>query len=168
LILTVYAPYGIQPGGKISTLITIKHWQSSKVKKEQTFDFTKNLFVSPEIGFFARPKNHISLLINSDIGFRRRKEENRFYTDYALGIGYLSAFQTITTSFSLGTGDVSNKNREYRAYFLPTINFGFGQQPKNIIGWCSKLTYGRKISAKIEDSAFFSLEFGLIVKLGGK
>ena len=160
----LYAPYGIQFGGKVGTVINLKKWDTEKEKKGNNHTNLKTYFVSPQIGLFVRLRNHTSLLINSDLGFKNVKEKRRFYKAYSLGLGYLNTFQITSSTFDLSTGEIVAKKRERRGYFLPTLNFEFGKEAKSRIGWYSKFSFGRKFSSKIENSTFLALELGLKVR----
>ncbi len=85
-----------------------------------------------------------------------------------MGLGYLTEFQKLSSTFDLGSGEVTDTNRERRGYFLPTINYEFGQEPNSKMGWYSKFSYGRKISVKKENSAAFIIELGLRFNLNKK
>ncbi len=160
-----FGPYIIQPGIKIGTHFDVKEWQTEKTKKKGDFIRKQGLFVSPQIGAFTRINNHTSFLLNADFGYKRQKEGRAFYSAYSIGLGYLIESQIIFSSIDLGSGNVNSKDREIRNYFLPTINYEFGQEPNPKIGWYTKFSYGRKISAQVEDSAAFMIELGLKFKM---
>ncbi len=149
--------YAIQPGIKIGTHFDVKEWQmekAGKIKKQR-------LFVSPQIGAFTRINNHTSFLLNADFGYKRQKGGRTFYTAYSIGLGYLTEFQKLSSTIDLGSGEVNDTNREASGYFLPAINYEFGQEPNPKLGWYSKFSFGRKISSKKENSAAFMIEVGL-------
>ena len=163
ITLAIYAPYGIQFGGKVGTTINFKVWEAAKTNKKSCCPYARTFFVSPQIGFFVRPNNHNSLLLNSEAGFKNIKHKRRFYTAYTIGLGYLNTFQILSSTIDLSTGEIVARKRERRAYFLPGINFECGQDAKRNVAWYSKFAFGRKISNNIEDSSFFALELGLKV-----
>ncbi|MCP3930447.1 MAG: hypothetical protein GY705_15250 [Bacteroidetes bacterium] len=152
-----FGPYAIQPGIKIGTHFDVKEWQSGKREKIRK----QSLYVSPQIGAFTQINNHTSFFSNADFGYKRQKEEAAFYSAYSIGLGYLTEFQILSSTLDLGSGEVSGKVRERRAYFLPALNYEFGKEPNSKIGWYSKFSVGRKISNKNEDSAAFIIELGL-------
>ncbi len=164
LVIGLYAPYISQPGGKIATYINLKQWSKKNPEEENAFEKANSLYVSPQVGAFVRPGNHNSLLLNADVGFKHLKR-SRFFTAYSIGIGYLNTFQIISETIDLGSGETIGTDRERKGYFLPTINFELGKEAKKRIGWYSKLSYGRNVSTKQENSAFFALEFGLSIHL---
>ena len=147
----LYGAYFTQPGIKVGTEIPLKKWSN---KKEIT------LFVSPQIGGFVRLRNHTSFIVNGDIGYKIKRNKRNFYIAPSIGLGYLLSSQILSQTVDLSNGDIIDKDREVRNYFLPTVNLEFGRE-KSKIGWYSKLSYGRKVSSKIEDSGFFALEIGI-------
>lgn len=152
-----YGPYIIQPGIKIGTAFDLKEW---KIEKEQNLK-SRKLFVSPQIAAFIRPKNHTSFILNVDVGYIIKKSQSNFYIAPSVGLGYLMTSQILSNTIDLSNGEINEKDRELRNYFLPTLNFELGKQATEKMGWFTKLSYGRKVSSKIENAAFFALELGV-------
>ncbi|MCP4439324.1 MAG: hypothetical protein GY810_10330 [Aureispira sp.] len=152
-----YAPYAIQSGVKIGSFFNIKEWVKEKDVKLKF----SSLFISPQIGVFFRPRNHTSFVLNADMGYKITNSKQNFYISPSLGFGYLIANQVLSNTITLNSGDVAKRDRELRHYFLPTINFGFGNYANKKIGWYTKLSFGRKMSPTIEDATFFAFELGL-------
>ena len=153
----VYCPYVFQPGIKIGTAVNLKKWEVEKGDRIKS----RSLFTSPQIGLFVRPQNHNSYVLNLDLGYKIKSNKRRIYIAPSLGLAYLMADQILSTTVDLSNGNIVEKDREIRNYFLPTINFELGNEKNKKIGWYTKLSYGRKISSQIEDSGFFALELGL-------
>ncbi len=166
LNIGLYGPYVIQPGIKVGPAFGLKKWSLERGSRTKP----ASLFVSPQIGVFVRPKNHISYVINGDLGYKMKSGKSNFYMAASAGLGYLMTDQLLSTTIDLGSGDVVGKDRELRNYFLPTINFELGKEAQKKIGWFTKFSYSRKISSKVEDSAFFAVELGLktMIKRNGK
>jgi len=157
----IYAPYGTQPGGNIGTHIDLKEWETEKISKEKTYINSKKLFFSPQLGIFVRPKNHTSYILNVDIGYRMKRSNRRIYIAPSLGLGYILENRILGKTIDLSNGNNIDKDKELRHLLLPTLNFEISKEPKKQVGWFLKLSYGRKISSQIEDSAFTSLELGI-------
>ena len=158
-----YGPYFTQPGIKIGTeLQIIENNQSENGQR------IHEVFIGPQIGMFVRPGNHTSYVLNADVGYRFQKEDSNNYKAASVGFAYLLSNQILSKSVDLSNGEIVGTNKELRHYFLPTINIEIGRMPDTKQGWFGKLSYGRKISKKIEDSGFFALELGLILKLRKK
>lgn len=160
-----YGPYGIQPGIKVGSQFDLK---TRAIAKDDLITKTSDVFISPQLGTFTRPGNHFSLVVNADVGYKIKKLKQKLYVAPSLGFGYLTEFQVLSNTINLATGEVSKKTRDRRGYFLPTVNFEFGQDPRKKIAWYSKFSYGRKMSTRLEDSAFFAVELGLKFNLGIK
>jgi hypothetical protein len=159
----LYAPYFIQPGLRVGSSVSLKSWKGDKAST--SFTQAKTLFVNPQIGFFVRPGNHRNLLVSSDVGMKWHKAERPFYKAASIGLGYLNRFQIVSSTIDLSTGEVSGRNRERIDFFLPMANLELGHRPMKSIGWYTKLSYGRNMSAKIENASFFAIETGLNFRL---
>ena len=94
-----YGHFLIQPGVKIGTHFNFKEWETENVGKKGAFIKSKNLFVSPQIGYFARPKNNINLLINADVGYKKIKRERNSYSAWSIGF---RLFGTVSGTFCCG------------------------------------------------------------------
>ena len=153
----LYAPFAIHPGIKIGTDLGVKSWQTedgSEIRSE-------SLYASPEFSVFRRFGIHTNYLINADVGYQRKSNQRKLYASTALGLGFLMRDQIVGTTIDLSSGNTLAKEKEWRRYFLPTLNFEFGKNTARKMGWYSKVSYGRLISSEREDSGFFALEFGM-------
>ncbi len=146
----------IQPGVKISTEFNLK-----KFTQPANTGRSKNVYISPQIGFFTRPGIQNNLLVNTEIGIRRRNNENGFFTAFSLGAGYLREYQILSTSINLGDGKISSKNMEGRGFFLPSLNLEFGKSLNNSMDWYSKGSFGKKINASKQETTLAFIELGL-------
>lgn len=152
-----FGAYVIEAGIKVGTAARLKSWELKKGGNIRS----RSLWIRPQIGIFTRPTNHTSFVLNTDIAYKSMKSQHRYYVASAMGLGYLMANQILSTTIDLNSGDVIGKEREVRHYFLPTITFDWGKEPNKSVGWYTRISYGRKISANIEDSAFLGLELGI-------
>ncbi|MCI4669210.1 MAG: hypothetical protein MRZ79_13830 [Bacteroidia bacterium] len=148
-----YGPYLIQPGLKVGTKLEL----GERTNQEEA----KPLYLSPQIGVFTRSGNHTSLVANADLGYVFKKKHGSVYAAPSLGVGYILAQQLLDQSLDLNNGEKPNSNREWRSFFLPTLNLEFGKEPGEKTGWYSKVSYGRKISSLVENSDFFAFEVGM-------
>ena len=60
----------------------------------------------------------------------------------------------------LGTGN-TEKIRDNRNFFLPTIGYEFGREINNRLNWYSKWSYGYRISSKHLNVSMLFIELGL-------
>ncbi len=161
LFVGYYGQYAIQPGGKIGTTISIKEWDKSADEKKRLHQ----LFVSPQIGVFGRFNNHVSAVINADIGYRFITKKDLYFSP-SVGLGYMVSFQKTSMSVDLGTGKMSNTKREARHYFLPTGNLEVGHEAiTKKLGWYLKLTYGGKLFSSVENSGLLAAELGIRIRI---
>lgn len=151
-----FSQMGWQPGAKIGTELMLKNWE----KETENFTKQQSYFLSPQVGFYTWKGNHISYLINADLGYKRFKSHKKKYSAVSIGLGYLLQSQIIEWKVSLSDGS-KEKVRESWGWFLPTVNYEFGKALNEHIGWYSKFSYGLKISAERENSALVFVELGI-------
>ena len=157
--IAYFGQFAIEPGLKISTEFGLNKWTTDKLKAKN-----KQLFISPQLGFFVRPDNNSNLLLNADIGIKKQKEGKSGFSAFSLGLGYLHQFQISAIEVQLGDGNQST-SRESIAYFLPTINYAFGNKLGANIGWYSKIGVGQRLGGGISSSLSILFEIGLQFRL---
>jgi len=157
--IAYFSQFGFQPGAKIGTTFNLKELSTTtqKVKK-------RNLFISPQIGFFSWPNNHSNLLLSTDIGIKKQKEGHSAFSAVSLGLGYLHEFQVSAIAINLGDGNQSTSRTCY-SYFLPTINYTFGNRISPVIDWYSKIGVGQRIGGDISNTMTILLELGVQFQL---
>ena len=162
-----FGPYLIQPGVRVGTWFPIKHWTKTKDGRRGPITRTGSLFAGPQLAFFARPGNHLSVMASGELGYRIQRHDRKVHSAFAVGGGYLAAFQIVTIGVDLSTGDKSN-TREMRHYFVPTLSYALGHDVRPNFGWFLKLSYGQKFSVPIESQAMVMLELGVSFRVGGR
>lgn len=157
-----FGNFAIQPGLKIGSQFNFKTWEKDKFHKKDTITKLQKLFVSPQFTIFTRPERNTNYLINVDLGYQFQNKERKLYQAVSLGLGYLLQSELLSFSVNLGSGETSNKNRESRHFFLPTLNYELGgyigQERK--FAWYTKYGLGSKLFGEIESSMLVFLELG--------
>ena len=156
LQISYYAPYGVQYGGKISTIFTYKNWPADSTNTQWSHQFQ----IGPQLAYFVFPQVQQNVLINAEFLFRTQKIGSRFYPLGAIGLGYLISVQQQDGTIHLGTGKVTHNSTTLHQ-FVPTVNLGFGVDPKKHLGFYFKAFYGGKTILKEENEALFGAELGL-------
>ncbi len=156
-----FAPYVLQVGGKIGTSFELKNWKPQDETEKQIIH---SLSISPQIGYFFNPNIQRNFLINTELVYKRKKSPTKIYPTASIGLGYMLGVQQQDGAVNLATGKIE-KNTKSINYFVPTLNIGFAKDPKKILGYYFKASYGRRISTEVEDSALFGLELGLRINL---
>ncbi len=151
---------GFQPGAKIGTAFQWKKWETETEK----FTKHKSFFISPQIGFFTRPNIHTSYLVNADLGYKRVKSHKQRYSAWSIGLAYLNQSQITSWQVRLTDG-TKEKVRENWSWFLPTVNYEFGQAINERIDWYSKVSYGLKMASTRANAEVFFVELGVKVPL---
>jgi hypothetical protein len=152
-----YTPFFVEFGGKISTSIHLKKWETTNSKDVVR---NKTIYISPQIGYFVKPKNHDNYLFNCELGCRSQKADKKWYGAATFGLGYLLTSHIVSGSVNLGTGEIT-KERENISSLLPTLNYEFGKTPTDKMGYYFKLFAGRKIAFGAEGAGFYGAELGL-------
>jgi hypothetical protein len=160
-----FGHWGIHPGMKIGTDLNLKSWQKEKEKKKITVTKTRSLFVSPELGFYSHNQNHQGLLLNVDIGYRKIKDRFGLYSAFSVGIGYMRQFNAGVTYDVQDDGSFKKKALPSRGYFLPTLNYEFGQEINQRWGWFGKFSAGAKMPYNTGVVAETYFESGLRINL---
>lgn len=153
--------YGIQPGVRLGTELTRKQWDVSKERKGESLTIRKSFYLRPQIGFYARPNVHNNFLVNVEFGYKKQKSHKKNYSSFSLGLGFLRRYQILSPTVDLGSGEVTNKDREAHNYLIPTVNYELGRTINTKIGWFNKFTLGTMISTEKESSLAFFHELGL-------
>lgn len=154
------------PGIKIGTQYDFKEWETRKERNKKTIIKNKSFFVSPQLGFYSHPKNHSGLLLNVDVGYQRIKAKHGLYSAYSIGLGYLTHFNSGMTYVAESNGAIKAKKYASRGYFLPTINYEFGQKINDKMGWYSKISVGAKVWYNTRVSVESFTELGMKFNLG--
>ena len=157
LFVGYYGPYFIQPGGKVGTLLSVRDWDKSTDEKQRLHQ----LYVSPQLSVFTRTNNHLSVAINADVGYRFITKKD-LYLAPSIGLGYLISSHRMSASVNLGSGAISEYEREIRHQFLPTGNLEIGHEAiTRKMGWYLKLLYGGMLFGPTENSGLFAAELGM-------
>lgn len=157
LSISYYTPFFVEFGGKVSTSIHLKNWESTNTKNIVR---NKTLYLSPQIAYFVKPKNHDNYLLNFELGYRSQKVDHKWYGAATFGLGYLLTSHIVSGSVNLGTGEMT-KERENISSLLPTLSYEFGKAPTEKMGYYFKFFVGRKMAFGAEDSGFYGAELGV-------
>lgn len=161
ILVSYYAPYGVQIGGKIGTEVKLKTWK--KVRQDGS-EATSALLIQPQIGYFVKPGLRKSLLLETAFSYPFRKMNRRTYIAPSIAFGYLIGWENTEGSVNLGSGEIEQIT-ETSHFFLPTANLEIGKLPKKHIGYFFKVFFGNKMHLELENASFFGAELGLRIHL---
>ena len=82
-------------------------------------------------------------------------------------MNYLNQSEVMATTVNL-QGEIVNKKREMRHYFVPTMGYAFGHNFDNGLGWFAKLSAGMKLSPEQVNMGMIFTEVGVRIKLKGE
>ncbi len=165
-----FAPYISNMGGTVGYAFDLKELRDNSTEQRKS---KQRLQILTQLGYFAQTnvftQTNVShnLLLNPELVYRWNKSDKRFFLTSSVGAGYLLAFQRQDGSLNLGTGEIDYRYQTLN-YFLPTLNIGFGVDPKKRLGFYFKTTYGRKFSTQNANAGFFAISTGLILKFNSK
>ena len=162
--LGYYGHGAIRPGLKLSLQIPLKAWATWVERKDSTFQKHNHWFIQPQLGAFGRRNFYTSYVANVELGLSRQREGRKWFCAYSVGLGYQARMEItgFTVNFS---GDITDKERERRGYFMPTINYRFGRQLGDCLSLYSTLTYGTTLSTTRENAGIALFELGCTLKL---
>ena len=166
--ISYYGPYLIQPGLKIGTDLTLKNWQSTREKGDNSFILDKKLLISPQVGFFVRSGNNTNYFVNTEIGFKRHKISRKSYLAFWAGLGYQFQIEVLSFTVDLSTGETVAWEKENRHYFLSALSGEYGGHISPKIGWFSKYTIGIRTGGDIGTATLLAFELGAKIFLSKK
>ena len=158
------APYLSNMGGTVGCSFDLKELGVDATEKRKT---TQRLQLLTQLGYFLQTNVSQNLLLIPELVYRWNKADKRFFLTSSVGAGYLRSFQRQDGTLNLGTGEIDYRYDALN-YFLPTLNVGLGVEPKKLLGFYFKATYGQKLNAQNEDNAFLGVSTGLILKFSSK
>ncbi len=158
-----FGHFGFQPGMKLGTQFNIRNF---KEKSEDSFNH-RNLYISPQVGFYVYPKVHTGFIFNTDMGYMKSYKSLLNYWAISVGIGYLNQSQITESKINLSNGSKTD-TRENWGWLLSTINFEYGSAISSSIGWYGKLSYGYKTSQARETTLALFVELGARYRLHTK
>ncbi len=161
-----FGHYYFHPGIKIGTQYDWRSWEKVKEKKKGPKTKLKSLFISPQLGFYSHFGNHAGLLLNADFGYQRIKMKRGFYSAYSIGLGLINHINAGTTYIPQEDGSLKKRNLAGKLYFMPSLNYEFGQQVNEKIGWYGKMTLASKMPYNTSISAETFIEIGVKMNLG--
>ena len=154
----------LHPGLKIGTQNNLLKWDKIKERKKGTLIKHKTLVLNPELGIYFQKENHTGVLLNADFGIEVSKNDRKFFRTFSLGLGYFRHFNSGITYVSQNDGSIDEKKHTSRGYFMPSLNYTFGQHFKSI-SWFSRLTLASKLKYNTGISLELFFEAGIKFKL---
>ncbi|MEM8567435.1 MAG: hypothetical protein AAGF85_13320 [Bacteroidota bacterium] len=159
--LSYSAPYFIQPGFRLGMELAQKRWEAVKERKGKSLNVTKSLYIQPQVGFYARPRVHNNWLLNAELGYKRKRNDKKGYSNLSVGLGFVQRSQILSLTVDLSSGEITDKDRETQNYFMPTVNYEMGRIISPKMGWFTKLSLGALMATKQEGHLVLIYELGL-------
>ncbi len=164
LSLGYFGQGGIRPGGKVALDFELQSYTKEKTKGERVKTKRTTLFAGPQFALYGRPNYYSSYLAQIRGGVNRRTEGGKFHSSLSAGLGYQLTLELISFDVDF-SGKKTNRQREARHYFFPTINYQAGLDLGDRFRVYLGLTYGVQLSGKYEAVSQGFLEGGINYKL---
>ncbi len=159
-----FAPYLSNMGSIVGCAFDLKEFGVDSKEQRKS---KQRLHLLTQLGYFTQTNVSQNILLNPELVYRWNKLDKRFFLTSSVGAGYLLSFQKQDGSLNLGTGETDYRY-EARNYFLSTLNIDLGVDPKKLLGFYFKTSYGRKLSTLNANAGFFAISMGLILKFNSK
>jgi len=157
----------IRPGVTLGLEIPLKTLEREKMDGEVEAVKTRQFFVRPSVGTFTRSRFYTSTLLDVAGGWNWNKSTSKFGSSLSFGFGVLAQNEVIRiqTNFK---GDITERDKELRGYFLPSIKYSLHKKLSENIGLYTQWSYGMKLSPTRVRSAIFFMELGFRYSLQSK
>lgn len=152
-----YAQFGINLGAEINVKTL---FPDSTTSYKRVHKFT----LLPQLGYYYQPDVQYNLFAQCEGIWISQKVNKRFLPFLGIGLGYMASFQKQVATIHLGTGEVNHTFKTLHR-IVPTLNAGFGIEPKKRIGMYFKLFYGGRFTFSASNDAYGGGEIGLRFKL---
>ncbi len=158
--ISYFGHFVTQPGLKIGTEFNLKQLENTS-RDEKSKVQNRQLYLSPQIGYFNLSNVHSGLMFNVDIGYKKLRANLLSYSAFSIGLGYLAQSRILTFSTNLGNGEIGNENKETSSYIVPTVNYELGRAFSERFGWFGKVSLGSKLLSKKESEMVVFGELGV-------
>ena len=118
-------------------------------------------FLRPQIGTFTYIDRNTNYLLGADLGVRRQKTGKKSAAALSLGLNYLGESEKLGFAVNLGSGDRSDVQREWRHYFLPTLNYQWSTAIGKKNRCFTQVNWGYALSTKRESEMYLLLDIGI-------
>lgn len=159
-----FAPYLSNIGGVAGCTFELKELgRNSEIERKGR----NRLQLLTQVGYFLQTNVSQNIFLNPEFVYKWNKPDKRFFLTASVGTGYLVSFQRQQGTLSLATGE-TEYTYEAINYVIPSLNVGLGVEPKKLLGFYLKATYGRKVNNQNANAAFAGISTGLILRFNSK
>ena len=146
------------PGVKLAVDYPAFGFTKFKAKRRKTKEINKLIYLQPSVAYFVQPQTFSGLLLAADVGLRRYNTK-LYFTDAAMGIGYMWRFNHGETWQLDDNGDGHKKNIvSSKGYFAPGLSFGFGKL------WIRENKNAISVFSRINSNFLFEYSAGILIE----
>ena len=144
----------IHPGFSVSYDMPIQDLNITTEKAE-------SLLLQPHVGAFSFIDRNYNILAGADLGVVRTRVKKKGASMVSLGLSYLGESEKTGFTVNLGSSDRSNVQREWRHYFLPTLNYEWSTKMGKKNRFFTKLRWGYALNFEREAEMYLLVALGL-------
>lgn len=165
--VSYYGEMITHPGLKMSANYSIKDWEKDKrTKKGAQKIISKNLIVSPALGFYYHRRYQTGLFVIPEAKYKRQNEKGAFY-ELGIGLGYLRTF--IPNTYEVNESADINKTAAGHNYFATNYFVSFGKDlsiKRNLpLAYFIRPQFMYAIPNFPKGTGYFALELGVTYRL---
>ncbi len=146
--------YLIHPGIAVSYDMPIRDLNVTTTKVE-------SLLLQPHVAMFSFIDRNFNLIAGADFGIVRTRVEKKGASAVSIGLNYLGEAEKTGFTVDLGSGDRSNVQREWRHYFLPTLNYEWSTAIGERNRIFTKINWGYALSFEREAEMYLLIGVGI-------
>ena len=120
-----------------------------------------SLLLQPHVGAFSYIDRNYNIIAGGDLGIARTKVDKKGASVLSVGLSYLGESEKTGFAVNLGSGDRSNVQREWRHYFLPTLNYEWSTKMGKKNRFFTKLRWGYALNFESEAEMYLLVALGL-------
>lgn len=153
--ISYYSPYFTQVGTKIGASFFLADVSKKGISKE--------IRISPQLGFFSQLGISQNYLLNTELSLLRKRDSKKRFQSFGLGLAYLVSSKSLGPIVDLGSAGVSSASRETDSFITPSLNYSLGLSPSKGPAYQFSLFLGKKFSLQDKGELFFGFETGIIL-----
>lgn len=144
----------VHPGLSVSYDLPIRDLHVNTKKAE-------SLLLQPHMGTFSYIDRNYHVVAGTDLGIARTQVDKKGASFFSVGISYLGESEKTGFAVNLGSGDRTKVQREWRHYFLPTLNYEWSTKMGKKNRFFTKLRWGYALNFERDSEMYLLIALGL-------
>lgn len=160
-----YAPYATQPGLRLG--VDLMLFERAPFRDDGCRRRNHALTLSPRVAVFSRLGNHSDVQAGAEVSWQTRPVNGRVTSSLGLGLSYQFRSQLTTETVELSTGNITREHESHSGA-VAAVGYRFIYERRDRLGWYGGAQFGREFGLVDESLAFFSIEFGVQIRIGSQ